>query len=1835
MHITFAPKTPRQLGFVTFLLLAIARLGAQIPSADDFNPEPTGMNGAVHAIAPQADGKILVGGSFDRLSGMPRNFLGRVHPNGVLDTSFAPEPDWVVNSLAVQPDGRILVAGDFLTISGLASSGLVRLNTNGAADVTFNPQIDGPVYALAIQADGKVLVGGDFTSINGQARARLARFNTNGTLDTAFNPGANGAVWSFALQSDGKIIVGGDFTTLGAQARTNLGRLNSAGTLDTGFNARLDGPAYTMTIQTDGKILVAGDFTTIGVEARAGFGRINTNGTVDVTFDPNADGPILSFALQTDGKILAGGEFNTIGGLARSNLARLHPDGNADAGFDPGADAQVIALALQTDGKLLVGGFLTTLGGQSRPGIGRLNSTDAAVQQLSHAATTATWLRSGSSPEIGRMNFDYTTNGASWISLGAGTRIAGGWQRTGVTLPTNATLRARGQAVSGREGCDWPLEQLTGRLRVLSQPANTTNGFGTVAAFSAHIGGTEPISFQWLSNGVPLVDQGAISGTATPVLTIAQVSKANEAAYRVMASNSFGSVTSVVVNLTVLDPWLIQGPWEGMAEVGDPWSFSVEAAGTPPLRYQWLHDGSAVAGATNLSLDIPSVTSADGGLYSVVVSNAQGVVTSAPALFIALPPPLDESFSALTDGRVHTMAVQADGKVVVGGSFTSIGSKTRNGIGRLNLDGTVDETFNPDVYGAVYSLALQTNGAIVIGGSFSTVSGVARGNLARINPDGSLDAAFNPNANLMVSVVFIQADGKILIGGEFETIGGSDRYYAARLTVTGALDSFNPDPDWFVRMMAAQPDGKILVGGEFGEIAGQSRSGLARLTSAGAADTAFNSALPSDLYGPGIIVNTLAVQADGKVLDSSIRLNTNGTLDVNFYPELDGPVSSIALQADGKILFGGDFFNLNGLPAPRMGRVNANGSSDPSFNPPGLGSSPLLVVQPDGKTLVGVQNGIYRLNATTPAVQTLTYSNSTATWLRSGTAPEVWRTTFEHSADGITWTIFGAGTRIAGGWQRTSVTLPAGRTLRASGQVAGNAFGSGWFVRSYFGRPVFVTQPAGGTNGYLGDVKLSGVAAGSEPLHYWWLKDGVVVTNLPNGSGYTSNTLSLNDVTKAVQGAYRLVVSNSFGSATSAVANLMVQEPAIVYGPFSANSAVGGTAEFSGLAIGTPPIFYQWLNNGLSVPGATSTNVTLSNLAVANAGTVALVASNVHGSVTSAPAYLTVSGAVLESAFSGSVNGGLYAITPQGDGKILLGGAFTTFRSQPRQRIVRVHPDGTPDDSFVGAVSNGYVNSLTLQPDGKILVGGSFTSVNGGARTNLARLNPDGTPDVNFNPGAALSGGGGYVKTIVLQTNGQILIAGYFSVLAGQTRYSIGRLNTNGTLDTAFNAWAGFIFIEPINTLAVQNDGKILVGGAFQHLNDENRLNIGRLNANGTLDTTFDPGADSDVLTLALQSDGKILAGGWFSHIAGQPRQSLARLNPNGTLDTNFNAALGHTSSSSIYINSIAQQADGQIVAGGSFNLMNGLARTFLGRVNTNGAPDTTFNVSLGGIVNAVTVQPDGRVLFARNTAIFRLTNTAPAVEALSFAGTTIDWLRSGTGPEVSHAMFEYSTNGSNWTSLGYGARLTNGWRKTSVSAQPTNGILRARGWVRGSMNSGSGWFAEKLLYRGKPVILANPQSRTNVVGTTALFSVQAGGTEPLSYRWRSNGIVLGNGGKWSGATSNQLTLGDAQLNNAAAYDVVVTNVSGSVTSSVANLTVLLLEGYNSIAAQLLGGGSLQLRYVGIPGSGYVLERAFDLRPPANWIPQRTNSAGADGTLLFTNAPVTSTNNFWRVRSWP
>lgn len=192
---------------------------------------------------------------------------------------------------------------------------------------------------------------------------------------------------------------------------------------------------------------------------------------------------------------------------------------------------------------------------------------------------------------------------------------------------------------------------------------------------------------------------------------------------------------------------------------------------------------------------------------------------------------------------MKSIVVQPNGSILVGGDFTAVGAvdrmDVRSHIARLSAATGLADSFDPSANGNVSAIALQADGRILVGGEFTTIAGVARNRIARLNASGTLDTAFNPNANGLVTSIVVQADGRIIVAGSFTNIGGQARNRIARLDpITGAADSFNPNANNTVLALALQDDGKVLAGGIFsgaGSISGQMRQSFARLSNETAA----------------------------------------------------------------------------------------------------------------------------------------------------------------------------------------------------------------------------------------------------------------------------------------------------------------------------------------------------------------------------------------------------------------------------------------------------------------------------------------------------------------------------------------------------------------------------------------------------------------------------------------------------------------------------------------------------------------------------------------------------------------------------------------------------------------------------------------------------------------------------------------------------------------------------------------------------------------------------------------------------------------------------------------
>lgn len=434
-------------------------------------------------------------------------------------------------------------------------------------------------------------------------------------------------------------------------------------------------------------------------------------------------------------------------------------------------------------------------------------------------------------------------------------------------------------------------------------------------------------------------------------------------------------------------------------------------------------------------------------------------LSSPPQYFnIVVDTPVDRNYTPSANNSVYNLAMQPDGKLLIGGDFTSLGAAALSYAGRINVDGTIDTGFPPSPDGFVHALGVQLDAQILFGGNFSFIASSFRRVLARVSPAGNLDTAFSPNPNGLSTAFAVQADGRILTAGNFNAIGGGTSQWLARLNTNGTLDTnFHAVIDNTPWSIAVQPDGKIVLVGGFSTVNGAARNNLARLNPDGSLDTNFANPRPNSL------VTSVALQADGKILIGGwfntllnpvttrnyvARLNADGTIDTTFDPNANNKVNTIAVQTDGKILLGGEFTSMSGVPRNRIARLLPDGSLQTTFSVDVDGIVRGIALQADGGILIGGDfthaQGLGRSRLARlrnqAATQSLTVSSNRIQWLRGGTSPESQLVIFDYSKDGANYSRLGIGSRTNGGWQLTGLTLPGGGYIRASAQTTGGYF---------------------------------------------------------------------------------------------------------------------------------------------------------------------------------------------------------------------------------------------------------------------------------------------------------------------------------------------------------------------------------------------------------------------------------------------------------------------------------------------------------------------------------------------------------------------------------------------------------------------------------------------------------------------------------------------------------------------------------------------------------------------------------------------------------------------------
>lgn len=690
---TYSSSRILRLTFFAFSFIFSTLTHAQDGSIDlSFNPSDVGKgtehgaNGKIEALATQTDGKLILAGSFTSINNLHTKRLARMNSDGTIDENF------VVNSindsafdLAIQADGKIVIGGDFAFQNGWGR--VARLNIDGSLDETFNVYSENnlssgtnsTVYAVAIQADGKIIIGGRFTQYNGIDINRIARLNADGTFDSSFDigSGAGNQVNNIEIQDDGKILVTGIFNTFNDQQLNGIVLLNSNGSIDNSFTQGEDiiTNNQTTVFQEDGKTLSINGGKLV---------RHNSDGTLDDSFlqSLQTDGELSSIALIDENRILVAGQFSTYDGIAVNNLITLNTDGSVAANhiLQNGANGSIYATAIQEDGKVLIGGNFTTYNGKRIYALARLNN-DGSIDET--------------------FNLSAVMNGSVRVI------------------------------------------QILSDNKILIGGSMNVEGFFSDQVLRLNLDGSIDETFSLNQNEVSSVNAIAVQPDGKYVVAgrFSPPSFGGSRKHLLTRLNSDGSVDD---------------------------SFQIDS------NFNTYSEGISLA----LQSDGKFLM---GGRFPSLLGNTKYLCR------INTNGSLDYSFEigSNANNRVRSITIQTDNKIIIGGDFTDFAGTPINRIARLNINGTLDTSFNigSGANHRVTKCLVLNNGKILVGGDFSSFNESGIDRLVRLNSNGVIDQSFSigSGTNAETRTFTIQNDNKIIIGGDFTTYDKSGRNRLVRV----------------------------------------------------------------------------------------------------------------------------------------------------------------------------------------------------------------------------------------------------------------------------------------------------------------------------------------------------------------------------------------------------------------------------------------------------------------------------------------------------------------------------------------------------------------------------------------------------------------------------------------------------------------------------------------------------------------------------------------------------------------------------------------------------------------------------------------------------------------------------------------------------------------------------------------------------------------------------------------------------------------------------------------------------------------------------------------------
>jgi uncharacterized delta-60 repeat protein len=786
-----------------------------------------------------------------------------------IDPTFAPRLEFhgSVQRTFSQPDGKTIAIGRFDRVGNAERKDIVRLNADGTPDAPVNLPENVSIDHLAPLPDGK------FISL--ASNGRIVRLNADGSLDYGFNFARTLVTTNsvtFKARSDGKVLVYGRFKvkkrnlTTDSVIAENLMLLDEIGGIESGYTIGALGAITSVTFLPDGKTAVCGTFEVKreGVTVGRNFAVLDAQGLIDRNFDVVFEAGSLgaetvrNVVVQPDGKLLVYGYFKTAykqNGMLRTvsknkGIVRLNGDGNFDRDFSlPFFSAAIAQTVVQPDGKIILYAGLQLTPGVYYKVLCRLFS-DGSLDNLFNDNMPVAW--NGGFPYAGEPEIKLQPDGKILLSGHLSVSNSPNIEKL-VRLNTDGTRDEsfRTSAILGGG---------------LSRFHHLPDGKFLICGYFGKIGSRTRIGLARLN----------ADGSTDEAFRFDTV-RADDASVKTLNLLADGKIL-IAGNFTVVD-----GEYIYNAELAD--NISLQSFGTViRLNQDGSRDDSFVP-FTHVFTEISSIAFQPDGKIIVAGTLWRSVIST---YVVRLNPDgtVDASFNRTlfthTNGNplIDDVAVQADGKILVGGYFHLIGNLTQYKLARLNQNGTLDETFSYNGYyqhiDLIKKIAVQSDGKILVGGDPLGFADNAPG-LARFNRDGTLDATFQWNRDLRTTFTYdLQTlpDGKILFAGSMglQIPGNTLPRDLYRLNRNGEVEMRYNLPQ--VSKFLMQADGKIVA-----QVTDQTTytSSLKRVFPGGGTDDTFNFTFGNGGSGGGSVsANKIVQQADGKILVAGNFITVNG-----------------------------------------------------------------------------------------------------------------------------------------------------------------------------------------------------------------------------------------------------------------------------------------------------------------------------------------------------------------------------------------------------------------------------------------------------------------------------------------------------------------------------------------------------------------------------------------------------------------------------------------------------------------------------------------------------------------------------------------------------------------------------------------------------------------------------------------------------------------------------------------------------------------------------------------------------------------------------------------------